>query len=92
MPLGIKNVPLKISKVPFSYFQRPAFFLAWGKLCYRDATASTSAKFLKPLQYAKCVKRKKNQETPCLITCKNTFGKYLVERKNQCKERMNNRK
>ena len=33
MPLEIKNVPLRISKVPFSYFQRPALFLAWGKLC-----------------------------------------------------------
>ena len=31
MPLEIKNVPLGISKVPFSYFQRPALFLALGE-------------------------------------------------------------
>ena len=28
VPLEIKNGPLRISKVPFSYFQRPVLFLA----------------------------------------------------------------
>ena len=33
VPLEIKNMPLRISKVPLSYLQHPALFWAWGKLC-----------------------------------------------------------
>ena len=46
MPLEIKHVPLRISKVTFSYFQHPVLFWGWKEFCCRQHLFSILVTFI----------------------------------------------